>query len=395
MRALFSGLASRTNHRWSVPAEPVLAPAAGSRGVTRPSADLSIRELTKVYGANKVVDEVSVGVQGGEVLTLLGPSGCGKTTLLKMIAGLVDPTSGDVRVDGRSLQGVPSHKRHFGMLFQNYALFPHLDVLSNVAFGLEMRRVSRSEIAPLCRKALDRVELAAFAERMPHELSGGQQQRVALARALVYEPRVLLLDEPFGALDKKLREGMQLELRALCTQLDLTTVLVTHDQDEALTLADRVAVMRGGCIEQIGPARDVYERPRSRFVADFIGTSNFFAGTITGRCGNRVQLKTPEGMALVAEAPEPEAHERDATVAVRPEAILLSTQEKGAAANSLAGVVRQVVFRGASMTTILSIAGGGDLVCSTATGHESKSPAVGETWWASWSAEKAILVRDL
>jgi len=198
-------------------------------------AHLAIESVSKSYGTAKALDNVSLIVQPGEILALLGPSGCGKTTLLKVIAGLIDPDGGGVLVDGRDMVNLPTHKRDMGMLFQNYALFPHLEVQSNVAFGLEMRKRPRAEILERSKKALDLVQLGAFATRMPRELSGGQQQRVALARAIAYEPAILLLDEPLAALDKNLREGMQMELRALCRQLELTTVLVTHDQEEAMT----------------------------------------------------------------------------------------------------------------------------------------------------------------
>lgn len=360
----------------------------------RGSGALSIRNVSKSYGPLRVVDDVSLTVERGKILALLGPSGCGKTTLLKMIAGLIEPSAGDIAVDGESVVRVPPHRRRFGMLFQNYALFPHLNVLSNVAFGLEMQGVARAEIAPRAQSALKRVELASYAERMPHELSGGQQQRVALARALVYEPRLLLLDEPFAALDKKLREGMQLELRSICNQLELTTILVTHDQDEALTLADEIAVMRSGRIEQIGGSREIYDRPRMSFVADFIGKSNFFKGRIVGRDGSRLAIRTGDGITLKAESTVPIGEDAGSVVAaVRPESISLVPPGGAHEGNYVVGEVRQVVFRGSTITTILSLPSNGELVCSSPAGGLARLPAVGESWGACWPVARTMAMQ--
>ena len=262
-------------------------------------SDIEVRSVTKTYGAGPAaVDDVSFAVEPGHVLSLLGPSGCGKTTTMRMIAGLVSPTRGDIRIKGRPVAGVPVHRRNIGMLFQSYALFPHLDVSRNVAFGLEMRRLPKADVAAKVKNALSMVKLEHLADRMPHQLSGGQQQRVALARALVIEPAVLLLDEPLGALDKKLREGMQIELSMLQKRLGLTTLMVTHDQDEALTLSDRIAVMRDGRIEQIGAPGEIYDRPESRFVASFIGTSNFFHGRVGSRNGGEFAVQAQDGLTL-------------------------------------------------------------------------------------------------
>jgi putative spermidine/putrescine transport system ATP-binding protein len=241
--------------------------------------DIEVTGVAKSYGTTLAVSDVSFGVEQGHVLSLLGPSGCGKTTVMRMIAGLISPSAGSIAIKGQPVTRIPVHRRNVGMLFQNYALFPHLDVSRNIAFGLEMRKVRKDEAARKVEQALAMVRLDGFGARYPHQLSGGQQQRVALARALVIEPAALLLDEPFGALDKKLRENMQIEMRQLQQRLGITTLMVTHDQDEALTLSDRIAVMRAGRIEQFGTPTEIYERPVSRFVANFIGTSNFFRGT--------------------------------------------------------------------------------------------------------------------
>src|SRR5712675_143877 len=227
------------------------------------STEVRLERLSKEYNRAIAVDNVSLTIEPGSMIALLGPSGCGKTTCLRMIAGLIRPTSGDVFVNNAKMTDVPVHRRNIGMLFQNYALFPHLDVAGNLAFGLEMRRLRKDEITRRVEQVLAMVKLEGFAKRLPHELSGGQQQRVALARALVVEPAVLLLDEPFGALDKKLRESMQIEMRLLQQRLGITTVMGTHDQDEALTLADRIAVMRDGKLEQIGPPGEIYRKPVS------------------------------------------------------------------------------------------------------------------------------------
>src|SRR5271156_4774080 len=256
------------------------------------AASVRLSELTKLYGATRAVDRLSLSIAPGNMVALLGPSGCGKTTTLRMIAGLIEPNAGDIFIDDRRITRVPVHRRNIGMLFQNYALFPHMTVAENVAFGLEARRLPRAETASRVAGALQLVQLDGYADRMPAQLSGGQQQRVALARCLVVEPALLLLDEPLGALDKSLRESMQVELRALQRRLGITTIMVTHDQEEALTLADQVAIMRNGQLEQLGSPTEVYQQPVSRFVAGFIGVSNFFRGRVE-RTG---YVTTPSGL---------------------------------------------------------------------------------------------------
>jgi ABC-type Fe3+/spermidine/putrescine transport system ATPase subunit len=237
-----------------------------------------LRGIRKAFGGLPVLRECDLDVLKGEVMTLLGPSGCGKTTLLRTIAGFVVPDAGSVSIGGSDVTLHPPNRRSVGMVFQHYALFPHMTVFGNVAYGLRIRRLGRREIERRVRTALDLVELTGLADRWPGQLSGGQQQRVALARVLVLEPAVLLLDEPFGALDAKLRQAMQVDLRRLVRRLGITTVFVTHDQDEALTLSDRIAVMRAGVIEQVGTPLEIYDRPTSAYVADFVGLSNLLAG---------------------------------------------------------------------------------------------------------------------
>ena len=261
------------------------------------SAAIKLQQVTKVFDGKVVaVDQVTLDIAAGEFFSLLGPSGCGKTTSLRMIAGFEHPDSGRIHVAGQDITDVPVHRRDMGMVFQSYALFPHRTVAENVAFGLRMREVSRPEIARRVAAALAQVALTGLEDRRPGQLSGGQQQRVALARALVIEPRVLLCDEPLGALDRKLRQQMQFELKELQRRLGVTLVFVTHDQEEALAMSDRIAVMNAGRIEQVGSPTEIYERPRTRFVADFIGEINLLEE------GGRARALRPEKIRLVAAA---------------------------------------------------------------------------------------------
>ena len=358
--------------------------------------DIEVRAVSKSYGAGPAaVDDVSFSVQQGHVLSLLGPSGCGKTTTMRMIAGLVSPTRGEIRIKGRPVAGVPVHRRNIGMLFQSYALFPHLDVAGNVAFGLQMRRLPKAEVAAKVANALATVKLSHLADRMPQQLSGGQQQRVALARALVIEPAVLLLDEPLGALDKKLREGMQIELSQLQKRLGLTTLMVTHDQDEALTLSDRIAVMRDGRIEQIGSPGEIYDRPASRFVASFIGTSNFFRGRVGVRNGTECAVYAEDGVRLTLESP---AAHGEVLVALRPECIRLRPGTVPDGPNQVATTVEQVVYRGQHTQYLLRRPGGSaaeDLL--TAIRHDdgvTGDLVPGAAVIASWDGSRNRVVRD-
>ena len=266
-----------------------------SVGMSEPA--LRISGIGKRYGATVAVDGLDLAVAQGEFVTLLGPSGCGKTTTLGLVAGFVAPTHGEIFLNGRPVAGLPPYKRDIGVVFQDYALFPHLTAGENIAFGLRMRKIPQAEIAHQLRDALELVQLAGLADRRPLELSGGQRQRVALARALVIRPALLLLDEPLSNLDLKLREEMRIEIAALQRRLGITTVFVTHDQGEALVMSDRIAVMNAGRIEQVGTPADIYERPATRFVAEFIGRMNFFA---TG--GQAIAIR-PERARLVPERP--------------------------------------------------------------------------------------------
>jgi ABC-type Fe3+/spermidine/putrescine transport system ATPase subunit len=276
--------------------------------VTQAEAHVRLRDVEKAFGPHPALRGCDLDVRTGEVMTLLGPSGCGKTTLLRAIAGLVVPDAGAISIAGRDVTWVPANRRRVGMVFQHYALFPHMTVFGNVAYGLRVRRVARPEIERRVGAALALVELGGLAGRWPGQLSGGQQQRVALARVLVLEPEVLLLDEPFGALDAKLRQAMQVDLKKLVRRVGITTVFVTHDQDEALALSDRMAVMETGRIAQVGTPLEIYDRPASAYVADFVGRSNLIEAVATG---GRIEL----GPGLVLAGPEA----GPVTVVVRPE----------------------------------------------------------------------------
>jgi putative spermidine/putrescine transport system ATP-binding protein len=311
------------------------------------SAEVRLLNLSKHYHRIAAVDDVSLTIEPGSMVALLGPSGCGKTTCLRMVAGLVSPSSGDILVNGERITRVPVHRRNIGMLFQNYALFPHMTVSENIAFGLDMRGIGKAEAAKRVGHALDLVRLADFGGRFPSQLSGGQQQRVALARALVIEPAVLLLDEPLGALDKGLRESMQVELRALQRRLGVTTVMVTHDQDEALTMADRIVVMREGRLEQVGTATEIYQRPASRFVATFLGASNLFDGKVE-RGGGDALVVTPGGLRMQVDGVAADAER--AVVSVRPEAVVVNRLNGSSlpqnALNTMVAEVEQIIYRG-------------------------------------------------
>ena len=281
--------------------------------------EVSIEKLTKDYGQGLAVNGISIKIAEGEFISLLGPSGCGKTTTLKMIAGFEDATEGAIRFDGRDVVHMPVEKRDIGMVFQNYALFPHMTVEKNLAFGLEMRKIPKVEIRTRISKVLDMVQLAGYADRYPRQLSGGQQQRVALARALVIEPKILLLDEPLANLDAKLREEMRIFIRDLQRRVGITTVYVTHDQAEAMTMSDRVVVMFGGRIAQIGTPSDIYERPANLEVAEFVGQVNIVRGKV-GKTAGRTVVSTAFGEVDVA---GDYADNSELVLALRPEAVEL------------------------------------------------------------------------
>ena len=318
---------------------------------------IRVEHLTKRYGGLVVLDNVSIAIAKGEFVALLGPSGCGKTTLLRSIAGFIDIEEGDVSIDGRSMKGVPPNRRPVNTVFQNYALFPHLTVAQNVAFGPRRAGVDRKTVARIVDEALSTVGMAGYADRFPSQLSGGQQQRVALARAIANKPKVLLLDEPLGALDLKLRKQMQIELKALQQKLGMTFIFVTHDQEEALVMADRIAVMNSGRIAQIGHGRDIYHLPAERYVADFIGDANLITCKVSGP-----RTLVSEKGALELDVTHSAPVGSSVTYLLRPEAIALAPGATPVAEGSISvrAKVSDVVFVG-NATRIYAEAEGGQI----------------------------------
>jgi putative spermidine/putrescine transport system ATP-binding protein len=309
--------------------------------------DVKVRDLTCRFGAFLAVDNVSFNVPAGECLALLGPSGCGKTTTLNMVAGFIKPMSGDIRVGGTSVIGVSPHHRNTGFVFQNYALFPHFTVFENVAYGLRQRKVPENRIKTEVHKALEMVRLTGLQDRFPRELSGGQQQRVSLARALVFEPDILLLDEPLSNLDAKLRDQMRLELQEIRQRTGVTTILVTHDQTEAMTIAEKIAVMNKGRIEQIGSAEEIYSQPATRFVADFVGVANFLRGRVANEDANYLQVRLSSGdrIVRVQRGESTASCGEEVELLVRPEHLRITSRATNAE-NELPVRVRTVLFSG-------------------------------------------------
>ena len=308
---------------------------------------ISICGISKHFGAVHAVDNVDLEIQRGEFFSLLGPSGCGKTTLLRMLAGLETPSEGEIFIDEQPMSAIPAYRRPVNMVFQNYAIFPHLDVRGNIAFGLRKSGLSKAEINAKVEEMLDLIKLPGYAERSATQLSGGERQRIALARALIKRPKVLLLDEPLGALDKKLREQMQLELRDLQKSVGITFVFVTHDQEEALTMSDRIAVMAEGQVLQVSSPTGLYERPSSRFVADFIGTMNFFDGRVR-KSDNGIAVVDAGSLGAVEAATDGEAPDvgADVVVAIRPEKLQLHFEAPGEGANIIEGRMGPAAYLG-------------------------------------------------
>jgi spermidine/putrescine ABC transporter ATP-binding subunit len=314
---------------------------------------VEVEHVRKFYDKVPALDDVSLTFGEGEFFGLLGPSGSGKTTLLRSIAGFVEPDSGDIRIDGRQVGDTPVHRREIGMVFQNYALFPHMTVFDNVGFGLSVRGLAGGEIKSRVLAMLDLVRLSGLEQRRPRQLSGGQQQRVALARAVVTRPRVLLLDEPLGALDKRLRQQMQIELKQIQREIGITTVFVTHDQEEALTLSDRIAIFNEGRVVQVGAPHAVYERPQTVFAAHFLGDANFFRGRSAGSQQDLGRIELEGGGVVYTRDPLP-ARGAEVTIAVRPEKLLVRSAQdaipESHAENLLTGSVLQAVYSGNSIT---------------------------------------------
>ena len=317
-------------------------------------AELRLEQLTRSYGSKVVLDAIDLNISAGEFFTILGPSGSGKTTTLMLIAGYTEPSSGEIRISNKPVSRIPSHKRNIGVVFQNYGLFPHMSVAGNIAFPLLLRGKGKPEITDDIDSILELVQLAEFRNHMPHQLSGGQQQRVALARALVYKPGVLLLDEPLGALDKNLREQMQIELKDLHRQLGTTIVCVTHDQAEALALSDRIAVLNNGRLEQTGTPDKLYEHPDSRFVATFIGESNIIHGRYRDHTGHYDNISLAGNQTVRVSRSSPLQNGMDVELVIRPHRILIGEKALHAA-NSFAGTVRSQIYSGDSLKVEIAI----------------------------------------
>jgi spermidine/putrescine transport system ATP-binding protein len=342
------------------------------------------------------VNQVTLQIRDGEFFSMLGPSGCGKTTSLRMIAGFELPTEGEVYLHGRPMGQTPPYQRPVNTVFQNYALFPHMTIGENVGFGLEMQRVGKAEREARVKQALEMVRLPGYEQRRPKQMSGGQQQRVALARALVNRPEVLLLDEPLGALDLKLRKEMQLELKTLQREVGITFIYVTHDQEEALTMSDRIAVMSGGVVRQVGLASEIYEEPNSRFVADFIGETNFVEGTVRAVRGAEAEFEAG-GLTFAAMAAAGVAPGEKATLAVRPERIQLS-QTRPDGPNAFAGEVRESIYIGTDTRYLVDIAPGVSLRVRQQNSLPIGMPAMDGPRqmkvWLSWLPESARVLRE-
>jgi putative spermidine/putrescine transport system ATP-binding protein len=347
---------------------------------------LCLEGVNKKYGLVEVISKLNLEVRKGELIALLGPSGCGKTTTLRMIAGLIAPTAGKIAVGGRDVTHIAPHGRDMGLVFQSYALFPHMTVAKNVAFGLEMRDLSRAEIAKKVAKALAMVQLEHLAERKPRELSGGQQQRVALARALVIEPSILLLDEPLSNLDAKLRDEMRAQIRDIQQQLGITTVFVTHDQVEALSMCDRIVVMKGGLIEQVGTPHEIYERPATPFVASFVGRTNRVKGKRMGDGGIQV------GSSIIRSASV--EGQGDVTVMVRPHRILIdwdATQTgQDETANRIAASLSRITFVGDVIQYHFDV-DGSEFIVEESTKKSQASHRPGDKAMLSWNVEDTLV----
>ncbi len=362
--------------------------------MTTPDAIISIENVSKHFGPVTAVDDVSFDIHANEFFALLGPSGCGKTTLLRMLAGLEPLTEGRLLIDGQDMHDVPPNRRPVNMVFQSYAVFPHMSVAANVGYGLKVVGTPQDEIEDRVREALEMVKLSDLAGRRPDQLSGGQRQRVALARALVKKPKVLLLDEPLSALDAKLREAMQMELARLQETVGITFVIVTHDQGEALSMADRIAVMDRGQVRQIAAPAELYEDPKSRFVADFIGKVNLLDGRVGGVDGNRV-LVDVAGLDRIAVPFAGEA-KGDVALAVRPEKMRLSPAQSGNGAIELRGTVVDVTYYGNESHVFLKTDAGIDLFATVQNEARLTAPAasVGDALWVSWAAGDTLILTE-
>lgn len=364
------------------------SPARQSTGQDEPI--LVVDKVSKDFGSGNAVDRVSFSLEKGKLLTMLGPSGSGKSTTLNMIAGFLEPDSGSIRLRGRELTSLPPEKRDIGMVFQNYSLFPHMTAVRNVAFPLEVRGVTRKEALAKAHEALELVELGARVRSFPRQLSGGQQQRVALARAIVFEPDLLLMDEPLGALDKRLRETMQIEIKRIAKEIGATVVFVTHDQEEALTMSDQIAIYNNGRIEQFGTSADLYERPTSVFVADFMGESNIIRGILE----HRVLRLGSLNLVLPETAPERFRSGSGIGMVLRPEQVAISPASLGipTPGASLAGTVKDVIYLGTSFRYCVATDHGMEVESRLPRQHEYSTIREGDRVNVSWNPDHVAVV---
>ncbi|MHB1405988.1 MAG: ABC transporter ATP-binding protein [Desulfitobacteriaceae bacterium] len=347
---------------------------------------VELHNVDKSFGGNKVVKNLNLQIREGEFLTMLGPSGCGKTTTLRMIAGFEDVTTGTIMIEGENVVNKPPYRRNVNTVFQSYALFPHMNVYDNIAFGLTEKKVKKEEIRQRVTEMLSLVQMDGYEKRMPSQMSGGQKQRVAIARALVNRPKVLLLDEPLGALDLKLRKQMQVELKHLQRKLGITFVYVTHDQEESLTMSDRIAVMNNGVLEQIGPPDNIYNQPATKFVADFIGESNILEATVEIADGANLKVIFETGHAVVKAS----GFNKDEMVyiSVRPEKLKCSTT--GVPGFNLRGIVKEHIYVGSIIKTIIELPNGQELKMSLLTGTPLIPP--GEAVWVYWEKDDTVVL---
>ena len=367
-----------------------ILPERGEARAPASGASLSLEAVQKKYGGLVALARTDLDVRPGEFFGLIGPSGSGKSTLLGMIAGFVPPSAGRILLNGTDIVSLPPYRRNLGMVFQNYALFPHMTVAENIAFPLRMRKLQRGEIETRVRRMLEIVRLGGLGERSPAQLSGGQQQRVALARAASYDPSLLLMDEPLGALDKNLREEMQYEIKRFHREIGATVLYVTHDQDEAATMSDRIAILNQGRIVQVGRPRELYEAPATSFVASFLGEANLFeVAAVSQSSPPRLRVETKDGLTLSANQP---AHfEANAVICVRPEAIQIA-KSAGAAANVLAGSVLDVVYTAGSLRYRVEVGGGRVVLVRRPLQRQAAVMEVGSPVYLSWDVSDTILV---
>ena len=353
--------------------------------------EIVLEGVSKLFGSVVAVHELDLTIPGGEFFSMLGPSGCGKTTTLRMIGGFEEPTSGRILLQGEDVTWVPPAKRNVNMVFQAYGLFPHMTVADNVAFGLKIKRIKRAEIAGRVAEALRMVRLQGLDERRPRQLSGGQQQRVALARALVNRPAALLLDEPLGALDLKLRKEMQLELKAIAADSATTFVYVTHDQEEALTMSDRIAVMNGGVVEQVAKPRELYEHPQTPFVAGFIGTSNLLSLKVDERAGGVIAMRLGESERMLA--PDPGDSADPVQITVRPEKVKVANGKVPDDCSLISGTVEDIVYLGSMTELIVRLATGELLTVHHLNDEDDQSEAqIGDGVTLQWRLEHSYVI---